>query len=256
MSESCVPNGLGSPGRVADRGVGRLTAGARRPVGGAGGPRSARPIPALIGRSIGEVVQRVAAGRAKRRRLAQALLDSPSLLIDGRSPAPRAVGDLLIALRRAGAVTISPPVCADCGKALRTLQRRGEHWYCGVCGPRLEPCVGCGQTRRSRLPRPRGRTVVRCLPTGRRHRLDADPARDHHRDRSRPGPGRGDRRDRRRRPGRVGGTNWRGPCRTGPNCSPAPAPRPVCPRCCGSSTRSSRPGRAVSCVPAAHTAAG
>jgi len=69
--------------------------------------------PGLDRKVIGEVAQRVAAGRAKRRSLAQALLDSPSLLIDGRSPAPRAVGDLLIGLRRAGAVTISPPVCAD-----------------------------------------------------------------------------------------------------------------------------------------------
>ena len=54
-------------------------------------------------RVIADVVQRVAAGRAKRRCLAQALLDTPSLLIDGRSPAPRVAGDLLIALRRAGA---------------------------------------------------------------------------------------------------------------------------------------------------------
>jgi hypothetical protein len=104
--------------------------------------------PGLDRQAIGEIAQRVAAGRAKRRRLAQALLDTPALLVDGRSPAPRSVGNLLIALRQAGALNISPPVCAACGKALRTLQRRGEHWYCGVCGPRLEPCAGCGQTRR------------------------------------------------------------------------------------------------------------
>ena len=116
-------------------------------------------------RVIADVVQRVAAGRAKRRYLAQALLDSPSLLVDGRSPAPRVAGDLLIALRRAGAVTISPPVCADCGKALRTLQRRGEHWYCGVCGPRRERCVGCGQTRRiARRDRAGGPLCVVCRP--------------------------------------------------------------------------------------------
>lgn len=58
------------------------------------------------------------------------------------------VGDLLIALRKAGAVTISPPVCAECGKLLRTFQRRGEGWYCGVCGPVREPCAACGNTRR------------------------------------------------------------------------------------------------------------
>jgi hypothetical protein len=91
--------------------------------------------PGLDRQAIGEIAQRVAAGRAKRRRLAQALLDTPALLVDGRSPAPRSVGNLLIALRQAGALNISPPVCAACGKALRTLQRRGEHWYCGSAVP-------------------------------------------------------------------------------------------------------------------------
>ena len=42
--------------------------------------------------------------------------DRPAVLADGRSPAPRAVGDLLIALRKAGATAISAPVCAECGK--------------------------------------------------------------------------------------------------------------------------------------------
>ena len=121
--------------------------------------------PGLDRQVIGDIAQRVAAGRAKRRRLAQALLDMPSLLVDGRSPAPRAAGELLIALRRAGAVNISLPVCADCGKTLHTLQRRGEHWYCSVCGPRLEPCARCGKTRRiagrDRVGRP---LCVGCRP--------------------------------------------------------------------------------------------
>jgi hypothetical protein len=103
--------------------------------------------PRLDRDTIRQVAERVAAGRAKRRRLAQALLETPALLVEGRSPAPRSVGDLLIALRQAGAVNISAPICAGCGKQLRTLQRRGEHWYCGVCGPRREPCAGCGKTR-------------------------------------------------------------------------------------------------------------
>jgi hypothetical protein len=97
--------------------------------------------------SIEDVVARVAGGRAKRRRLARALQQRPVILTDGRSPAPRVVGNLLIALRNAGAVIISPPVCAGCGKQLRTLQRRGEDWYCGACGPRPEPCTGCGLSR-------------------------------------------------------------------------------------------------------------
>jgi hypothetical protein len=95
-------------------------------------------------------VEEAAGGRAKSRRLAQALLDSPRVLADGRSPAPRAVADLLIALRKAGATRISPPVCAECGKQLRTFQRRGEDWYCAVCGPAREPCAACGKLRRVR----------------------------------------------------------------------------------------------------------
>ncbi|HEY3034447.1 MAG TPA: hypothetical protein VGJ54_07295, partial [Streptosporangiaceae bacterium] len=113
-----------------------------------------------VGRaSIAEVVETVAGGRAKQRRLAQALLDRPQVLADGQSPAPRAIGDLLTALRKAGVQAVAAPVCAECGKALRTFQRRGQDWYCAVCGPNREPCAGCGQTRpvnlRDRDGRPR-----------------------------------------------------------------------------------------------------
>ena len=91
--------------------------------------------PGLDHRMVTGIVEAVSGGRAKRRELAQAPLDRPAVFADGRSPAPRAVADLLIALNKAGATEISAPVCADCGKWLRTVQRRGEHWYCGVCGP-------------------------------------------------------------------------------------------------------------------------
>ena len=121
--------------------------------------------PALDRVVVHDVVTSVAGGRAKRRRLAQALLDTPTVLGDGRSPAPRVVGNLLIALRKAGAVSISPPVCADCGKQLRALQRRGQDWYCGVCGPQREACAACGENRpvalRDRDGRPR---CVQCPP--------------------------------------------------------------------------------------------
>ena len=121
--------------------------------------------PALDRAAVERAVHGVAGGRAKRRRLAQALLANPALLGDGRSPAPRVVGDLLIAMRTAGAVHIAAPVCAGCGKPLRTLQRRGEDWYCGGCGPRREACAGCGATRpvhtRDRDGRPR---CARCPP--------------------------------------------------------------------------------------------
>ena len=128
--------------------------------------------PGLDRQMAGDLVRSVAAGRAKRRRLAQALLDKPSLLVDGRSPAPRVAGDLLIARRQAGAVTISPPVCAGCGKPLRTVQRRGQDWYCGACGPRSEPCARCGLSRpvcvRDRAGRPHCQA---CQPEG----SDGDP---------------------------------------------------------------------------------
>ena len=103
--------------------------------------------PGLAPGVITDVVLGVAGGRVKQRRLAQTLSDRTDLLIDGRSPAPRVVGDLLIALGNAGAVNISLPVCAGCGRQLRTLQRRGQDWYCSACGPRREPCAGCGKTR-------------------------------------------------------------------------------------------------------------
>ncbi|SPL88396.1 unnamed protein product [[Actinomadura] parvosata subsp. kistnae] len=114
---------------------------------------------------VEEAVTGVAGGRAKRRKVAQALLERPAVLTDGRSPAPRAIAELLIALRTAGATTISPPVCAECGKELRTFQRRDQDWYCAVCGPRREPCASCGQVRtihcRDRQGRPR---CVSCPP--------------------------------------------------------------------------------------------
>jgi hypothetical protein len=104
--------------------------------------------PALDRAVVRDAVEGVAAGRAKRRRLAQALVDKPTVLTDGRSPAPRVIADLLIALRTAGAERISPPVCAECDKHLRTFQRRGKDWYCSVCGPVRELCAACGQLRR------------------------------------------------------------------------------------------------------------
>jgi len=108
---------------------------------------------------ISEVVAGVAGGRAKRRRLAQALLARPEILTDGRSPAPEAIGKLLTALREAGAVNVSPPVCAECGKPMRAFQRRGQDWYCGVHGPETAACAVCGNVRpiaqRDRQQQPR-----------------------------------------------------------------------------------------------------
>ena len=78
----------------------------------------------------------------------------PAVLADGRSPAPRVVGDLLIALRKAGATVISAPTCAGCGKDLAAMQRRGQDWYCRACGPRRERCAVLRQHPAGDLPRP------------------------------------------------------------------------------------------------------
>ncbi len=113
----------------------------------------------LTREQIRAVAADVAGGRAKSRRLASALAGRPAVLADGRSPAPRAIGDLLAALRQAGAQAVSPPCCARCGKQLRTFQRSGQDWYCSVCGQHAEPCAACGNTRRissrDRAGRPR-----------------------------------------------------------------------------------------------------
>jgi hypothetical protein len=102
----------------------------------------------LTADAVAAVVTAVAGGRAKRRRLAAALLDNPSILTTGRSPAPSAVGDLLLALRRGGAAAgISAPYCAGCGRTLTSIQRRGEDWYCSACFTRPEPCASCGHPR-------------------------------------------------------------------------------------------------------------
>ena len=178
-----------------------------------------------LGRAvIEEAVTSVAGGRAKRRKLAQALAERPSVLTDGRSPAPRAVGDLLIALRKAGARAVSPPACTGCGKDLRTMQRRGQDWYCGVCGPVRLPCAACGNTRRvasrDRDEQPR---CAQCPPGGGQDPAEIvmnvvaaiDPALpavlvSAAMTAAAPGPG--------------SAVSSPGPCKTSPGCSPERAP--------------------------------
>jgi len=115
--------------------------------------------PALGEGRVRQAAERAAGGRAKRRRLAAALAADPSVLVTGRSPAPRAVGDLLLALRAAGAGGISPPRCAGCGREVTSMQRRGNHWYCSPCFERPLACASCGNVRqvasRDRHGRPR-----------------------------------------------------------------------------------------------------
>ena len=111
--------------------------------------------------TVRQVVEQSSGGRAKRRRLAAALAGDTSVLTSGRSPAPTAVGDLLLALRAAGATGVSPPRCATCGRELASMQRHGQDWYCSVCVRQLSlrPCASCGQQRpvasRDRAGQPR-----------------------------------------------------------------------------------------------------
>ncbi len=111
--------------------------------------------------TVRQVVEQSSGGRAKRRRLAAALAGDTSVLTSGRSPAPTAVGDLLLALRAAGATGVSPPRCATCGRELALMQRHGQDWYCSVCVRQLSlrPCASCGQQRpvasRDRAGQPR-----------------------------------------------------------------------------------------------------
>lgn len=103
--------------------------------------------PSLDPAVVRQVVERVGGGRAKRRRLATALAENPSVLVTGRSPAPRVVGDLLLALRVAGPTEIASPHCAACDREITSMQIRGEDWYCSPCFVRPQACAACGHER-------------------------------------------------------------------------------------------------------------
>ena len=110
--------------------------------------------PGLRVEQIREAVIGVAGGRAKSRQLAAALRPRPAVLLDGLSPA-LAVVDLLIALRRAGAVSVSWPRCTKCGKELRT--DHGAAWT-GTArsadrgSSRASPVATCGVWRLGTVP--------------------------------------------------------------------------------------------------------
>ena len=115
--------------------------------------------PAIEAGTLRRVIEQAGGGRAKRRRLAAELAADPSVLSTGRSPASKASGDLLLALRTAGAAGVHAPRCAECGREISSMQRRGDHWYCSPCFTRPETCAGCGNARkatfRDRHGRPR-----------------------------------------------------------------------------------------------------
>ncbi len=115
--------------------------------------------PDADGEMVRRVVEHVGGGRAKRRRLATAVTANPTVLGTGRSPAARVVGDLLLALRAAGATRIAAPRCARCDREITGMQRRGDDWFCSPCFDHPQVCAGCGHERpvtfRDRHGRPR-----------------------------------------------------------------------------------------------------
>ncbi|MHB8296799.1 MAG: hypothetical protein ACYDH5_19760 [Acidimicrobiales bacterium] len=105
--------------------------------------------PQLEAQEIAEAVTSVAPTRTVLRRLAQGLAARPAVLDDGRSPAPKVVGQLLLELRRRGA-TVAAPVCAGCKEQLSVLFRRGEDWMCHSCYRPRVACSSCGRSRPGR----------------------------------------------------------------------------------------------------------
>ena len=137
------PGSAGSPGR-GHRGPDRRTG--TRP-----GPRRDRQGDGGRGRAAGPS----AAGWR------QALLDNPAVLADGRSPAPRAVADLLFPCagpaRRTSRRRPAPGAASLCAR----YQRRGEDWYCSVCGRGPGTVLGLRPGPARLQPRP-GRDSPRC----------------------------------------------------------------------------------------------
>ena len=99
----------------------------------------------------------------------------PSVLDHGRSPAPKVVGDLLVALRAAGSSRTAPR-CAGCERSrCALLHRRGEDWYCASACRARKACAACGQVRQVALgtgtARPRCAVPARMTAGPRRCRL-------------------------------------------------------------------------------------
>lgn len=103
--------------------------------------------PGVSAVTVRRVVEQVGGGRAKRRRLAAAIVENPTVLMNGRSPAPSVVGEFLLALRAAGATGIAAPCCAGCDRLLGSFQRRGGDWFCSPCFRRPQACASCGNER-------------------------------------------------------------------------------------------------------------
>jgi hypothetical protein len=96
---------------------------------------------------VGEVAARVVRGRAAHRRIALELLRNPQVLRTGLSPCAVMVGDLLLALKKAGAVQLAAPRCRFCGREVPYVNKRARDWGCGRCLRKPEECARCGNVR-------------------------------------------------------------------------------------------------------------
>jgi hypothetical protein len=103
---------------------------------------------------IREAVVQVAGGRAKRRRLANLLSETPGLLTTGGPPVPWVVGQLLFTLRAAGAESIAAPRCGQCGRVVTYMISRAGCLICSPCRDIPQTCAKCGQQRRVSTPGP------------------------------------------------------------------------------------------------------
>ncbi|WP_460069065.1 hypothetical protein [Streptomyces sp. YKOK-I1] len=134
--------------------------------------------PALGTDVVARVVAQVAPDRTRRRRLARGLQEDPGLLTSGRPQGPRIVGDLIAALRRAGAVRVVPAGCGSCGRQRPLPYIKGTVRICGTCGhrrfSRREVCSVCGVARSVARRDRQGRS--QCAQCARRDDPDQYPA--------------------------------------------------------------------------------
>jgi hypothetical protein len=102
--------------------------------------------PHLGDATIHNAINQAASTRAQRRRLAIALTAVPELLTSGQPQGPPQIESLISALRATGAQRVTPPRCAQCGRAVHLRHSDGDLRICAGCDRRRrsEPCVGCG----------------------------------------------------------------------------------------------------------------
>lgn len=98
---------------------------------------------------VREAVLEVASRRVDWHRIAIELRDNPGVLQTGCGPSQLKVGNMLAALKKAGAEQVAWPRCCDCGREIaKLMSRRGGLWACSTCTRPMIACAGCGGTHR------------------------------------------------------------------------------------------------------------